>query len=70
MCPPLRSRTDLEIAFTLNGLMKVHGHPIIQLASGLRSVKVHACKTQPSNLDEARHLDTLFKAEFCQAYFS
>jgi len=50
--------------------MKVYGHPIIDLASGLSSVRVHACKTQTSNLDEARHLDTLFKAEFCKAYFS
>jgi len=70
MCPPLRSRIDLEVAFTLTGLMKVYGHPAIDIASGLRSVRVHACKTQASNLDEARHLDTLFKAEFCKAYFS
>ena len=70
MCPPLGNRVDLEIAFTLTGLMKVYGHPIIDLTSGLRSVRVHASKTQSSNLDEARHLDILFKAEFCKAYFS
>jgi len=70
MCPQLKSRVDLEVAFTLTGVMKVYGHPIIDLASGLRSVMVHACKKQNSNLDEARHLDTLFKSELCKANFS
>ena len=70
MCPQIKNRVDLEVAFTLTGLMKVYGHPIIDLASGLRSVRVHACKTQSSNLDEVRHLDALFKSEFCKAYFS
>jgi len=70
MSPPIRTRVDLEMAFTLTGLMKVYGHPIVDLASGLRSVRLHACKTQSSNLDEARHIDVLFKAEFCKAFYS